>query len=291
MLQEDKIIVAFQGERGAYSEQAVRKYFGEEAITLPCHSFSEIFDSIHEGLATRGMLPVENSLAGTVIPAYDQLVDHDLRIQAEVILKIEHCLMAPVGSQLRDIERAMSHPQALAQCERTLQRLGIKPVTHYDTAGAALQLASNPEPGTAAIASVLAAETYGLEILAHHFADLSQNYTRFFVMGSADSPRKGPSKTSIIFTTRHEPGSLYRVLGELAKQGINLTKIESRPRRNRPWHYLFYLDFEGHEDEPTIREALLAILKQSSFIKVLGSYPAASLLANSQDSEGLEQKK
>lgn len=290
MLQEDKIVVAFQGDRGAYSEQAIRKYFGEETITLPCHSFSDIFDSIHEGLATQGMLPVENSLAGTVIPAYDQLVDHDLRIQAEVVLKIEHCLMAPSGSELRDIDRALSHPQALAQCEHTLLRLGIEPVTHYDTAGAARQLATTPEPGAAAIASALAAETYGLEILAKDFADLSQNYTRFFVLGSADSPRDGPSKTSIIFTTRHEPGSLYRVLGGLAEHGINLTKIESRPRRNRPWHYLFYVDFEGHEDEPTIREALLAILKQSSFLKVLGSYPAASLPTNNRDSEDLDKK-
>jgi prephenate dehydratase len=285
MHQEEKYVVAFQGERGAYSEQAIRDHFGEESISLPCHSFGDIFDAIHEGRANQGMLPVENSLAGTVIPAYDQLVDHDLRIQAEVILKIEHCLMAPPGNLLRDIHRAMSHPQALAQCEQTLRRLDIEPVTHYDTAGAAQHLASNPEAGTAAIASALAAETYGLEILARNFADLSQNYTRFFVLGSTDLPRNDPSKTSIIFTTRHEPGSLFRVLGELAQHDINLTKIESRPRRNRPWHYLFYVDFEGHEDEPTIREALLAILKQSSFLKVLGSYPAASLPDNNKDRE------
>lgn len=272
---DDDIIVAFQGEPGAYSEEAARQYFGKGVETLPCRSFADIFDALHDGRAQRGMLPVENSLAGTVVPAYDQLVDHDLRIEAEFILKIAHCLLAPAGTKLNQIKRARSHPQALAQCELTLRRLGIEPVVHYDTAGAARDLAAAPEPATAAIASALAAETYGLEILSRHLEDLSHNYTRFFVLGPTDPPRQDPSKTSIIFTTRHQPGALYTVLGELAKRNINLTKIESRPRRNRPWHYLFYVDFEGHEDDPAVREALLDILKQSSFLKVLGSYPAA----------------
>ena len=272
----DTYIVAFQGESGAYSEEAARRHFGLDVTTLPCHSFNDIFESLHDGRANRGMLPVENSLAGTVVPAYDQLVDHDLRIQAEVILKIEHCLIAPKGLELREIKRALSHPQALAQCEHTLRRLGIEPVSHYDTAGAARDLAADPKPGTAAIASALAAETYGLEVLTHNLEDLSHNFTRFFVLGPSNSPRQDPSKSSIIFTTRHESGALYRVLGELARRDINLTKIESRPRRNRPWHYLFYVDFEGHEDDPIVREALLDILKQSSFLKVLGSYPAAT---------------
>lgn len=270
-------IVAFQGEPGAYSEQAVRQYFGSDVNTLPCHTFGAIFDAIHDGLANKGMLPVENSLAGTVIPAYDQLLDHDLRIQAEVIVKVEHCLLAPSATRLEDIRRAISHPQALAQTERTLQRLGIEPVTHYDTAGAARDLAGNPEPNTAAIASALAAQTYGLKILIHNIEDLAHNYTRFFVLGLNDPPRQEPGKTSIIFTTRHQPGALYEVLGELATRAINLTKIESRPRRNRPWHYLFYVDFEGHEDDPEVRDALLGILKRASFLKVLGSYPAAPL--------------
>ena len=271
------VTVAFQGEAGAYSEQAVRKHFGLEANSLPCRSFKDIFDSIHHGRANRGMLPVENSLAGTVVPAYDQLVDHDLRILAEVTIKIEHCLMAPAGTKLEEIERAISHPQALAQCERTLQRLGIEPLTHYDTAGAARDLAAEPRAQTAAIASELAAETYGLEILARNVEDLTINYTRFFVLGAEEPPREDPSKTSIIFSTRHVPGALYAVMGELAERDINLTKIESRPRRNRPWHYLFYVDFEGHEDDPTVREALLGILKRASFLKVLGSYPAAQV--------------
>ncbi len=275
---KQKLIVAFQGEAGAYSEQALRNYFGSDVVSLPCADFRGIFDAIHGGRAQRGILPVENSLAGTVSDAYDQLADHDLRIQGEAILRVEHCLMAPAGLTLRDIKRVRSHPQALAQCHQTLRRLGLEPVVHYDTAGAARDLAAQPEPGTAAIASALAAKTYGLEILSHRFEDESLNYTRFFILGLSDPPRKDPSKTSVIFTTRHQPGALHRVLSELAKRDINLTKIESRPRRNRPWHYLFYVDFEGHEDQPDVREALLGILKQASFLKVLGSYPAAPLL-------------
>ncbi len=284
-MNEEKIVVAYQGEPGAYSEQAIRLHFGVGVKTLPCRAFPDIFDLIHEEAADHGMLPVENSLAGTVIQAYDQLVDHDLRIQAEVILKIEHCLLANPGQNLTDIRKAKSHPQALAQCSQTLKRLSIEPVSHYDTAGAARDLALNPEPGTAAIASTLAAETYGLEILARNIEDLSHNYTRFFVLGHTDAICNDVCKTSIIFTTRHEPGALFSVMGELAKRDINLTKIESRPRRNRPWHYLFYVDFEGHEDDPVVKEALLGILKRSSFVKVLGSYPAAPPPTNPSASE------
>jgi len=267
--------VAFQGESGAYSEQAIRDFFDNGVITYPCRTFEEIFDAIHHKTVTLGMLPVENSLAGTVISAYDQLVDHDLRVQAEVILRIEHCLMASPGQHVKEIRQAKSHPQALAQCEKSLRRLGIEAITHYDTAGAARDLANNPESNTAAIASAIAAETYGLEILVRGLEDLPHNYTRFFVLGSNEPARSDPSKTSIIFTTRHQPGALFAVLQELAQRDINLTKIESRPRRNRPWHYLFYVDFEGHEDDLLVREALVGILKQASFLKVLGSYPAA----------------
>lgn len=272
---QERLIVAFQGEHGAYSEQAVRQHFGQTAETLPCHSFLEIFQAIQEGQATHGMLAVENSLAGTVIPAYDLLVDHDLHVQAEVIVRVEHCLMANPGTPLSAIRRAMSHYQALGQCEQTLRRMGIEAVTYYDTAGAARDLAANPDPETAAIASALAAETYKLDILVHNLEDLDFNYTRFFVLGHEVPARQDPSKTSIILTTRHIPGALAQVLAELAERNINLTKIESRPRRNRPWHYLFYIDFEGHEDDPDVQGALLGILKHASFLKVLGSYPTA----------------
>lgn len=283
---QPEIVVAFQGELGAYSQQAVRQHFGPMVATLPCRSFTAIFDAIHDGRASHGMLPVENSLAGTVIPAYDQLLDHDLRIQAEVVVRIEHCLLAPPGVALADVRRALSHPQALAQCERNLRRLGIEPVDHYDTAGAARDLAASPRPATAAIASALAAEIYGLEILAHNLEDQLLNFTRFFVLGAEEPERCDPSKTSIVFATRHVPGALHAVMHELALRDINLTKIQSRPRRNRPWHYLFYVDFEGHADEPHVQQALLGILKRASFLKVLGSYPAAPLPGLPDDDVG-----
>jgi prephenate dehydratase len=272
---DEQIIVAFQGEHGAYSEQAVKQHFSPETASLPCRDFQGIFTVVRNGKATHGMLPVENSLAGTVIPAYDLLVDHDLRVQAEAVVRVEHCLMAPNGVDLSEIKRVISHHQALAQCDKTLRRLGLEQVVHYDTAGAARDLAQAPQPGTAAIASELAADTYGLDILIRNVEDMDFNFTRFFVLGKSEAPRQDPSKTSIIFTTRHVPGALHQVLSELAQRNLNLTKIESRPRGNLPWHYLFYVDFEGHEDETAVREALMGILKKSSFLKVLGSYPAA----------------
>lgn len=268
-------VIAFQGEPGAYSEQAIRQHFGPEAISLPCRSFDELFDAVQDGRASHGMLPVENSLAGTVIPAYDLLMDYDLQVQAEAIVRVEHCLMAASGTALGDIQRVKSHHQALAQCRQTLRRLGIEPVNYYDTAGAARDLAAAPEAGTAAIASELAAQTYGLHILARNVEDFNFNYTRFFILGKDTPQRQDPSKTSIIFTTRHVPGALHDLMGELADRKLNLTKIESRPRRNRPWHYLFYVDFEGHEADEVVQQALLGILHRSSFLKVLGSYPAA----------------
>jgi prephenate dehydratase len=202
-------------------------------------------------------------------------MDYDLHIQAEVILRVEHCLMAPPGVTLPGIRRALSHPQALMQCEATLRRMKLEPVEYYDTAGAARDLAADPQPGTAAIASALAAETYGLDILVRGLEDQDINFTRFFALAREKPARRDPSKTSIILTTRHAPGALHAALGELAQRQINMTKIESRPRRNRPWHYLFYIDFEGHEEDEPVREALLGILRHASFLKVLGSYPVA----------------
>ena len=276
---DDKPVVAFQGEHGAYSEQAIRQHFGMGVTSLPCRTFLAITDALRDGRAQYGMLPVENSLAGTVIAAYDLLIDYDLHVQAEVILRVEHCLMAPPGTSLADVRRVRSHTQALMQCETTLRRMGLEPVEYYDTAGAARDLAAHPQPGTAAIASALAAETYGLDILVDHLEDQDFNFTRFFVLGLDSPARRDPSKTSIILTTRHVPGALYAALGELARRNINMTKIESRPRRNRPWHYLFYVDFEGHEEDEPVREALLGILRHASFLKVLGSYPAAEQAA------------
>jgi prephenate dehydratase len=268
--------VSFQGVAGAYSEQAIRQYFGAEVETVPCRTFEDLFIAVEQGKADYGMLPVENSLAGSVVQSYELLMEHDLRVRAEIIVRIEHQLLIVPGTDPDSLTCAKSHPQALAQCERYLIRRGLNAIPTFDTAGSARDLAQNPVEGTAAIASELAAELYGLEILDSGIEDLPFNYTRFFILGLDDPPRAQRSKTSLIFTTRHNPGALYDSLGEFAQRGINLSKIESRPRRNRPWQYLFYLDFDGHWQDPPCEAALMGLLRRSSFVKLLGSYPAAT---------------
>lgn len=277
-------VVAFQGENGAYSQEAAYQFFGAKVDTLPCRTFEDIFLVVEEGRADYGILPVENSAAGSINQAYDLLLEHDLKIWGEVLLRVRHCLLANSGTRLEDVRRVRSHPQALAQCERFLARHGMEPVPAYDTAGSAKDLATAPEPGVAVIANSLAARLYGLEVLVTEIEDLPFNYTRFFVLGHEDPPRAERNKTSVIFATRHVPGALYACLGEFAQRGLNLTKLESRPRRNKPWHYIFYLDFEGHRQDPPCAEALLGLLHKATFLKLLGSYPAATI---KEDKEGL----
>ncbi len=267
--------VAFQGVAGAYSEEAIRQFFGAETESLPCDVLEDIFPAVEAGEADYGMLPVENAVAGSVTGAYEMLLARDLRIYAEVILRVRHMLLAIPGTTLADVKRVRSHPQALAQCQRYLDRHGLTPEPAFDTAGSARDLAAAPEPGVAVIASALAGELYGLEILDPGIEDFPFNYTRFFVLSLDDPPRAEKSKTSVIFSTRHQPGALYECVGAFATRGINLSKIESRPRLNQPWHYIFYLDFEGHSQDPRCEEALLDLLRHASFVKFLGSYPAA----------------
>ncbi len=268
--------VAFQGVAGAFSEEAARQFFGVQVETIPCPDFKALFVSVEQGDADYGLLPVENSTAGSVVHAYELLMEHDLRVRAEVIFRVRHMLLAPPGTDIDGLKQVKSHPQALAQCERYLARHGLVAVPAFDTAGSARDLAETPEPETASIASELAAQLYGLEVLDRDIQDIEFNYTRFFVLGLDDPPRAQRSKTSLVFTTRHQPGALYDSLGEFANRQINLTKIESRPRRNRPWQYLFYLDFEGHWQDPECEAALMGLLRRSSFVKLLGSYPAAT---------------
>ena len=268
--------VAFQGEPGAYSQEAVFQHFGPQVNTVACPTFEDVFRAVEEGRATLGLLPVENSQAGSINQAFDLLLDHDLRVVGEVKLRVRHCLLAAPGTKQTDIKRVYSHYQALAQCERYLRMRGWEGVIAYDTAGAARDLASKPEPGAAAIASALAGEMYGLEVLDAGIEDSPDNTTRFFLLGREEPPPAKHNKTSIVFATMHTPGALYHVLGELATRSINLTKIESRPRRNRPWHYVFYVDLEGHWQDATINRALLGLLTRTAFLKLLGSYPAAS---------------
>jgi len=268
--------VAFQGIAGAYSEQAIRQFFGPEVESVPRRGLADIFFAVERHDADYGMLAVENAVAGSVNQSFELLLEHDLRIHAEVILRVRHMLLGLPGTQLSDLKRIRSHPQALAQCQRYLARHGLEPEPAFDTAGSARDLAANPEPGVAAIASELAGELYGLEILDQSIEDFPFNYTRFFILALEDSPRAQRSKTSLVFTTPHRPGALYECLGEFARRGINLAKIESRPRLNRPWQYIFYLDFEGHCQDPECEAAIVGLLRRSSFIKLLGSYPAAT---------------
>jgi prephenate dehydratase len=267
---------AFQGIAGAYSEQAVRQYFGSQVESVPCGALEDLFPLVESGDVDYAMLPIENAIAGSVPRAYELLLEHDLRVYAEVILRVQHMLLARPGTALAELERVRSHPQALAQCQRHLNRHGLKAEPTFDTAGAARDLAANPEPGVAVIASELAAELYGLDILERDIEDFTFNYTRFFVLARQAPPRAQRNKTSLIFTTPHEPGALYECLGEFAKRRVNLAKIESRPRLNRPWQYFFYLDFEGHCQDPECEAAIMALLRRSLFVKLLGSYPAAT---------------
>jgi len=285
------LTVAFQGIKGAYSESAIYNFFGSNAQTLACNTLEEIFEAVETGRADRGMLPVENALTGAVPRVYELLLERDLRIRAEVILHIQHTLMAAPGVKLADLKRVRSTIHSLNQCEKLINRHQLKKVSSLDTAGSARDLAANPEPDLGVIASRLAADIYKLDILEESIEDAPFNYTRFFVLGNEDPPRAQRSKTSLIFTARHLPGSLYHCIGEFAERNLNLTKIESRPRRNRPWQYLFFLDFEGHWQEPVAEAALLGLLRRAGFVKMLGSYPMATTPhpnelgpANGQDS-------
>ncbi len=269
------VSVAFQGVAGANSEAAIRLHFGDGVRTMPCETYDEIFRAVESGAADFGMLPVENSLAGTVASSYELLMDYDLRIQAEVILRIRYGLFAIPGTKLADIQRVRSHPQALAQCGKFLKRRGFEPVVWFDTAGSARDLAAKPEPHTAALAPLLAGKLYGLEALEENMEDEPFNFTRFFVLGHGDPPADSRAKTSLVFSVQSRPGALYEIIGEFATRHINLSKIESRPRPNRPWQYWFYLDFEGHFQEPNCEAALLGVLRRAAMVKILGSYPAA----------------
>ena len=268
--------IAFQGIKGAYSESAIFQFFGVDAKTLACKSLAGIFEAVERGQADLGMLPVENALTGSVPMAYELLMEHDLRIRAEMVLRIQHTLMAVPGAKLSDLHRVRSTQQSLNQCEKFISRHNLEQIPSFDTAGSARDLAEQPEPDLGVIASQLAAQIYHLDILEEAIEDAPFNYTRFFVLGSEDPPRAQRSKTSLIFSARHLPGSLYHCLGEFAERNINLTKIESRPRRNRPWQYLFYLDFEGHWQDAPAEAALLGLLRRAGFVKMLGSYPMAT---------------
>jgi prephenate dehydratase len=268
--------VAFQGEYGAFGDEAVRAYFGrvqQSAEPRPYRSFSEVFRAVATGEVNYGMVPVENSQAGSINDVYDLLRQHDLFVIGEHQHPVNHCLLCLPGQQLSDIKRVISHPQALAQCDIYLRELGVEVVATYDTAGSAKMIREENLHGVAAVAGIGAAELYQLEILARGIQTIKDNYTRFIVLGREPAPRKeGPAKTMLVMATAHQPGSLYNCLGMLAANKINLLKLESRPSRQRAWEYVFYLDFEGHREDPPVRAALADLASHTTFCKVLGSF-------------------
>jgi prephenate dehydratase len=277
--------VAYQGEPGAFGEEAVAGWFGPEATPVPVATFSAVCTAVETGAADAGVLPLENSLAGTVGDALDALAGGSLRVVGEVMLPIRHHLLGVPGATLDAIQRVSSHWQALAQCERFLSGHAWQAIPAADTAGAARELAATGDRTAAAIASRSAAERYGLEILAADIHDSEHNMTRFAVLIGAGTsmpnpagplaPRGGERETLVTFETGHRPGDLYRALGTLADAGINLSRIESRPSGEGPWRYRFLIQVAGDADAEPLRTALIGLEAHTRSLRVLGSFDTA----------------
>ena len=264
--------VSFQGEPGAYSEQAVFNYFGD-VETVPCESFDAMFDAVVSGKSDAALAPIENSLAGSIHQNYDLLLRHDLHIVGEYFLRVQHSLIANAGVKMEDIKKAISHPQALGQCAGYLRSHGIKAEQVYDTAGSVKMLKESGAQDVAAIASKRAAELYGMQILEEGIEDNTENYTRFLAVQGESTVPKQEAKTSIVFTLKNVPGSLFKAMSVFALRDIDLTKIESRPLQGSPWEYLFYIDLIGSTQDETVQRALDHLAEYAVMLRVLGSYP------------------
>jgi len=274
--------VAFQGERGAFSEQAARQLLGPSTAVLPCARFEDVFRSLKQGRVAGAVVPIENTLAGSVHENYDHLQHFELPIVAETSVRIVHNLIAPKGVTFRRIKRVFSHPVALNQClDFFLANPQIERIPFYDTAGSAKMIVEQGLTDAGAIASAVAAEIYGARILRKSIESDRQNFTRFFLLRDAAFAQRNPQrvppgtvwKTSLVFSTRNIPGALFRALSAFALRDLNLTKIESRPLRGKPYEYLFYLDFLGHVDHPNSRNAIRHLEEIADFLRVLGCYP------------------
>lgn len=268
--------VAFQGERGAYSEAAAMAFFKDAIETVPYTTFHEVLDSTETGKTDFSILPVENSLEGSVGESYDLLLTTKLNVTGEIYHRIKHCLIGFDG--LEKIDTVYSHPQALGQCRRFIQEHHLKTIPTYDTAGSVKILLDMKKDNISCIASRRAAEIYKVPIIKEGIEDNSNNYTRFLVLAKGMSNGSAKDKTSIIFSIKHMPGALYNVIEKFHANKINLTKIESRPTKATPWEYNFYVDFEGNQSDKNICDALEKIRPNTSFLKILGSYPKAELV-------------
>ncbi len=264
--------IAYQGEPGAFSEAAAQR-LAPDAQLLACRSFEEVFESVQGGPAGYGVLPIENSIGGSIHRNYDLLVEHHLPIVAEVELPVVHHLLALPGASMEKLKRVYSHPQALAQCERFLRTLtGVEIIATYDTAGSAKMVADEKLQDAGAIASARAGDVFGLVPLASSVQDYSDNITRFLVIGRRPFTDSVPDKTSIVFSLPNEAGALFKALSAFALRGIDLTKLESRPIPGRPWEYLFYVDLAAARDELPCARALAHLAEFAPTLRTLGSY-------------------
>ncbi len=269
--------VAFQGEPGANSEIAVRAFL-PDADPLPCKTFEDCFAALEKGVADHAMIPVENSVAGRVADIHHILPTENVYIVGEQFLPIKHQLMAVPGATVEGLRTVQSHVQALGQCRRTIHSLGLTPIVGADTAGSARQIAEAKDPARAAIASRLAAEIYGLHILAEDIEDDDRNVTRFLVISrrNVKVPHgEGPTITTIVFRVRNVPAALYKALGGFATNGVNMTKLESYQIGGTFFATQFLADVEGHPDDPSVALALEELAFFSAELRVLGVYPAA----------------
>ncbi|OPY32416.1 MAG: Prephenate dehydratase [Methanomassiliicoccales archaeon PtaU1.Bin124] len=273
-----KKVVAFQGVHGAYSEDAIHQFFGEDVVTLPCAEFRDLLAAVDKGQATHGVIPVENSIEGSVTLANDLLLESDLTVVGEVLVWVRHCLIGHPGAEMKDVRKVYSHPQALGQCSKFLtSHAEWEKIPSYDTAGSVKMIKERGLKEEAAIASGRAAEYYGMKVLRADIQNSSRNFTRFFVLDKNPPMNFPGDKTSLAFTTKNVPGALHRCIGAFADHGVNITKLESRPRKERTWEYVFYIDIDGQVSDPNVKEALIDLMRKASFVKIFGSYQKAPL--------------
>jgi prephenate dehydratase len=278
-----KNTVSFQGEAGAFSQIAAQQLAGDDATPVPLATFQQVFESVSTGECYSAVIPIENTLHGSVHENYDHLLRFELVIQGETSVRIVHNLIAAEGVRFADIRRVYSHPVALNQCRNFFEaNPAVERVPFYDTAGSVKMIMEEKLTDAGAIASAAAAGIYGAKILRRSIEDDRANFTRFFLLRKPKRVSKtdpgagvGKFKTSLVFTVRNVPGALFKCLSAFALRDLNMTKIESRPLRGKPWEYLFYLDFIGHVESPVVKNALGHLTELADMLRVLGCYPAA----------------
>lgn len=264
-------IVAYQGEAGAYSEAGAVALF-PQADLKPLASIRKVFEAVEVGRVDLGLVPIDNSQAGSINETYDLFLKHGLHLIGETVVRVDHCLLALPGAAIDDLVEVISHPQAIAQSEEFLNALEVRIRPEYDTAGAAKRIVEDKLEGTAAIASRRAGELYGLDVLAENIQTYPDNHTRFGALSRNPEPLSEPDKTSFVFGASHVAGSLYRCIGAFAERHLSLSKLESRPRAGRPWEYVFYVDVEAPAEQPAMIEALAEVSEHATFTRLLGTY-------------------